>query len=121
MKEGALEAVNGALSKVFSTFDQTGELVGDRLTSFSSGLREATQKATSTSVDVLRVAIVPVEESLAKGASFVVYFYGLAKDLLPPEIRGALNLFFNYLHLVIKHYEFYNGVMQVIECEGTGH
>ncbi|KAH8480152.1 hypothetical protein H0E87_030406 [Populus deltoides] len=85
------EAVDGALSKVFSTFDETGELAGDRLTSFSSGLREATQKATGTYVDVLRVAIVAVEESIAKGASFVVYSYGSAKDLLPPEIRGALN------------------------------
>jgi hypothetical protein len=55
-------------------------------------LREATQKATGTSVDVLRVAIVAVEESIAKGASFVVYSYGPANDLLPPEIRGALNL-----------------------------
>jgi hypothetical protein len=78
------KAVDGALSKVFSSFDQTGELVGDRLTSFSSGLREATQKATGTSVDVLRVAIVVVEESIAKGASFVVYSYGPAKNLLPP-------------------------------------
>jgi hypothetical protein len=33
-----------------------------------------------------------VEESIAKGASFVVYSYGSAKELLPPEIRGALNL-----------------------------
>ena len=92
IKEGASEAVDGALSKVFSSFDQTGELVGDRLTSFSSGLREATQKATGTSVDVLRVAIAVVEESIAKGASFVVYSYGPTKDLLPPKIRGALNL-----------------------------
>ncbi|KAG6737156.1 hypothetical protein POTOM_059806 [Populus tomentosa] len=65
IKEGALEAVNVALN---------------------------TQKATGTSVDVLRVAIVAVEESIAKGASFVVYSYGHAKDLLPLEIRGALNL-----------------------------
>ncbi|KAJ6951995.1 hypothetical protein NC653_041227 [Populus alba x Populus x berolinensis] len=33
-----------------------------------------------------------VEESIAKRASFVVYFYGPAKDFLPPEIRSALNL-----------------------------
>ncbi|XP_061943595.1 uncharacterized protein LOC133667900 isoform X6 [Populus nigra] len=92
IKEGASEAVDGVLSKVFSTFDQTGELASDRLTSFSSGLREATQTATGTSIDVLRVAITAVEESIAKGASFVVYSYGPAKDLLPPKIRGALNL-----------------------------
>ncbi|KAJ6855750.1 hypothetical protein NC651_040396 [Populus alba x Populus x berolinensis] len=63
-----------------------------RLTSFSSSFREATQKATGTSVDVLRVAIVAVEESIAKGASFVDYSYRPAKDLLPLEIRDALNL-----------------------------
>ena len=62
------------------------------MTSFSSSLREATQKATGTAVDVLRVAIIAVEESIAKGASFVVYSYGHAKDLLSPKIRGALNL-----------------------------
>ena len=62
------------------------------MTSFSSGLREATKKAIGTIVDVLRGAIIAVEESIAKGASFVVYSYGSAKDLLPPEITGALNL-----------------------------
>ncbi|KAL3565233.1 hypothetical protein D5086_033279 [Populus alba] len=41
---------------------------------------------------IYRVAIVAVEESIAKRASFVVYFYGPAKDFLPPEIRSALNL-----------------------------
>ncbi|KAJ6421997.1 hypothetical protein OIU84_027018 [Salix udensis] len=91
-KEGASEAVDDALSKIFSTFDQTGELAGDRLTSFSSGLREATKKAAGTSVDVLGGAIIAVEESITKGASFVVYSHGSAKDLLPPEIRDALNL-----------------------------
>ncbi|KAH8480138.1 hypothetical protein H0E87_030394 [Populus deltoides] len=80
------------MSKVFSTFDQIGELASNRLTSFSSGLREATKKATGISVDVLRGAIIAVEESIAKGASFVVYSYGSAKDLLPPKITGALNL-----------------------------
>ncbi|KAJ6696713.1 hypothetical protein OIU85_003098 [Salix viminalis] len=89
---GASEAVDDALSKIFSTFDQTRELAGDRLTSFSSGLREATKKAAGTSVDVLGGAIIAVEESITKGASFVVYSHGSAKDLLPPEIRDALNL-----------------------------
>jgi hypothetical protein len=30
-----------------------------------------------------------------------------------------LQVFFNYL--VIEHDEFYNGVVQMFECEGTGH
>uniref|UniRef100_A0A6N2LTT3 Uncharacterized protein n=1 Tax=Salix viminalis TaxID=40686 RepID=A0A6N2LTT3_SALVM len=104
-KEGASEAVDDALSKIFSTFDQTGELAGDRLTSFSSGLREATKKAAGTSVDVLGGAIIAVEESITKGASFVVYSYGSAKDLLPPEIRDALNLSEERVYIAIEGLE----------------
>ncbi|KAJ6975785.1 hypothetical protein NC653_031577 [Populus alba x Populus x berolinensis] len=92
IKKSASEAADSALSKVFSTFNQTGELAGDRLTSFSTGLREAVKKTTGASVEVLRGAIVAVEESIVKGTSFVVYSYGSAKELLPPDIRGALNL-----------------------------
>jgi len=92
IKKSASETADSALSKVFSTFNQTGELAGDRLTSFSTDLREAIKKTTGASVEVLRGAIVAVEESIVKGASFVVYSYGSAKELLPPEIRGALNL-----------------------------
>ncbi|KAF9670748.1 hypothetical protein SADUNF_Sadunf13G0101000 [Salix dunnii] len=92
IKKSASEAVDSALSKVFSSFNQTGEVTGDRLTSFSTGLREAVKKTTDTSTEVLRGAVVAVEESLVKGASFVVYSYGSAKELLPPEIRDALNL-----------------------------
>ncbi|CAK7322474.1 unnamed protein product [Dovyalis caffra] len=92
IKKSASEAVDSALSKVFSTFDQTGEVTGNGLTNFSTGLKEAAKKATGTSVDVVRGAIFAVEESIAKGASFVVYSYGSAKELLPPEVRGALNL-----------------------------
>nr|TKS05887.1 hypothetical protein D5086_0000128630 [Populus alba] len=91
----SLEMDNDSLSSAEASFDDffgRGELAGDRLTSFSSGLREAIQKATGTSVDVLKVAIIAVEESIAKGASFVLYSYGPAKDLLSPKIRGALNL-----------------------------
>ncbi|KAL9342551.1 hypothetical protein Peur_065876 [Populus x canadensis] len=92
IKKSASETADSALSKVFSTFNQTGELAGDRLTSFSTDLREAIKKTTGASVEVLRGAIVAVEESIVKGASFVVYSYGSAKELLPPEIRGVLNL-----------------------------
>ncbi|KAG6735709.1 hypothetical protein POTOM_061639 [Populus tomentosa] len=70
------------------------EMDNDSLSSAKAGFDDflATQKASGTFVDVDRVAIVAVEESIAKRASFVVYFYGPAKDFLPPEIRSALNL-----------------------------
>ncbi|KAJ6951999.1 hypothetical protein D5086_033282 [Populus alba] len=83
IKEGASEAVDGALSK----------------------FEGSQQKAIGTFVDVVRVAIIAVEESIAKGASFVVYSSGLAKDFLPPEIRSALNLSEERVYIAIEGLE----------------
>ncbi|XP_012075405.1 uncharacterized protein LOC105636682 isoform X2 [Jatropha curcas] len=90
--KSASEAVDNALSGIFSAADQTRGLAGNRLTSFSSDLKEVMKKATVISVDVLRDIIIAAEDSIMKGASFVVYSYGSTKELLPPEIRVALNL-----------------------------
>jgi hypothetical protein len=90
--KSATAAVDNIVSGLFSTADQNRELAGNRLTSFSSDLKEATSKASVVAVDVLRRTIVAVEDSLTNGVSFVVYSYGSAKDLLPPDIRDALNL-----------------------------
>ncbi|KAM3702297.1 hypothetical protein ACJW31_04G015400 [Castanea mollissima] len=85
-------AVDNAISGVFSTADQSRELAGNRLTSFSSDLKDAASKASVVAVDVLRRTIVAVEDSLTNGTSFIVYSYGSAKERLPPNIRDALNL-----------------------------
>lgn len=85
-------AVDNAISGLFSTADQSRELAGNRLTSFSSDLKEAASKASVVAVDVLRRTIVAVEDSLTNGTSFIVYSYGSAKERLPPNIRDALNL-----------------------------
>ncbi|KAJ4723768.1 calcium sensing receptor, chloroplastic-like [Melia azedarach] len=90
--KSASEAVDNAVSRVFSSVDQTGDLAGKKLTSFSTDLREASSKAAVVAVDVLRRTIVALEDSISNGASFVVYSYGTTKELLPPEIRDALNL-----------------------------
>ena len=90
--KSATDAVDNTVSGLFSTADQNRELAGNRLTSFSSDLKEATSKASVVAVDVLRRTIVAVEDSLTNGASFIVYSYGSAKELLPPDIRDALNL-----------------------------
>jgi hypothetical protein len=34
-----------------------------------------------------------VESSLSKGASYVVYLYGSAKEVLPAEIRDSVNVY----------------------------
>ncbi|KAF8402394.1 hypothetical protein HHK36_013349 [Tetracentron sinense] len=88
----ATEAVDNAVKTVFSTVDQTGELAGNGLTSFSSDLKEATSKAGFIAIDVLRRAIVAVEDYVASGTTFVLYSYGSAKELLPTEVRNVLNL-----------------------------
>ncbi|TXG72684.1 hypothetical protein EZV62_001263 [Acer yangbiense] len=90
--KSASEAVDNVVSRVFSTVDQTGELVGDKFTSFSSDLKETSNRATVVAVDVLRRTIVALEDSITNGVSFVVYSYRNTKELLPPEIRDALNL-----------------------------
>ncbi|XP_059445546.1 calcium sensing receptor, chloroplastic isoform X2 [Corylus avellana] len=90
--KSATDAVDNIVSGLFSTADQNRELAGNRLTSFSSDLKEATSKASVVAVDVLRRTIVAVEDSLTNGASFIVYSYGSAKELLPPDIRDTLNL-----------------------------
>ncbi|XP_021906913.1 calcium sensing receptor, chloroplastic isoform X2 [Carica papaya] len=90
--KNASEAVDNAVSKVFPTVDQTGEFAGNKITSFSFDLKQTSGEATVVAVNLLRRAIVAVEDSIANGASFLVYSYGSAKELLPPEIRDALNL-----------------------------
>lgn len=88
----ATAAVDNAIGGLFSTANRNREMAGNGLTSFSSDLKEATSKASVVAVDVLRRVIVSVEDSLTNGASFIVYSYGSAKELLPPGIRDALNL-----------------------------
>ncbi|KAL3752751.1 hypothetical protein ACJRO7_000189 [Eucalyptus globulus] len=89
--KGANDVIDNASSKVFSNGNQIGEAAGDRYTNITSGLKGAATKAAITGVDVLRQTIVVVEDSLTKGASFIVYSYSSAKQSLPPEFRDGLN------------------------------
>ncbi|KAA8532149.1 hypothetical protein F0562_006709 [Nyssa sinensis] len=90
--KGANEAVDNAVSKVTSAIDNTGDLVGNTLTGVSNDLKEASIKVGIISVDVLRHAIVAVEDFLIQGGNFVVYAYGSVKESLSPEIQNSLNL-----------------------------
>ncbi|KAF3451065.1 hypothetical protein FNV43_RR07154 [Rhamnella rubrinervis] len=89
--KSANEAVDNAVYGAFSNVDRTGELAGNKVMNFSSDLKEATSKAADVAVDALRHTIVVVEDSLTNGASFVIYSYKSAKELLSPEVRVALN------------------------------
>lgn len=88
----ATEAVDNAVNEVLPAVDLTRESSGSRLESFSNDVKEATNKVGVIAVDVLRHTVVALEDSLTNGANVVIYAYGSAKELLPPEIENGLNL-----------------------------
>ncbi|XP_077229405.1 rhodanese/Cell cycle control phosphatase superfamily protein isoform X2 [Tasmannia lanceolata] len=63
-----------------------------KLPDFTSEFKESIYKAGGIAFDVIRQAVVAVEDSLAKVSAFIIYSYGSTKAFLPPEIRNALNL-----------------------------
>ncbi|CAF2174329.1 unnamed protein product [Brassica napus] len=89
--KNASEAVDNAFKTAFSTLDQTGDVAGDKLSSFSGGLKEASNGAASVAIDLLRQSISTAERSVANGVSFAAYSYGSAKELLPPDVKSAIN------------------------------
>lgn len=91
--ENATKSVDNVFGEALSSVNQTGELANKKLSSFSSNLTGTASKVPAFAVDVLRSTIIAVESSLISGASYVVYLYGSAKDLLPVGIRDAVNVY----------------------------
>ncbi|XP_057754614.1 uncharacterized protein LOC130973934 [Arachis stenosperma] len=91
--KNATTSADNAFSKAFSSVDKTGELTKNKITGISSELSGITSKVPVVVVDVLRRTIVSVESSLVSGASYAVYLYGSAKELLPPGIRDTVNVY----------------------------
>ncbi|CAL0328042.1 unnamed protein product [Lupinus luteus] len=89
----ANKTADDVFSGAFSAVGQTGELANKKLSSFSSALSGTTDKAPSVAIDVLRRTITAAEGSLTSGASYAVYLYGSAKELLPSGIRDAVNVY----------------------------
>ncbi|KAG6585229.1 uncharacterized protein LOC111454168 [Cucurbita moschata] len=85
------QSVDDAFNSIFSSVDQIGEQGRDRLSNLSTGFKEGSFKASVSAIDVLRQAVVAIEDSLANATSFVVYSYGSVKEVFPPEIRDALS------------------------------
>ncbi|XP_022761501.1 calcium sensing receptor, chloroplastic isoform X2 [Durio zibethinus] len=92
-----LDKINSSITSVKTSaseaVDNAQALANNKVSNFSSDLKEASSKANAFAVDLLRRAIVVVEDSLSNGASSVVYYYGSAKEHLPPEIKDALTLY----------------------------
>ncbi|XP_015958868.1 uncharacterized protein LOC107482796 [Arachis duranensis] len=91
--KNATTSADNAFSKAFSSVDKTGELTKNKITGISSELSGITSKVPVVVIDVLRRTIVSVESSLVSGASYAVYLYGSAKELLPPGIRDTVNVY----------------------------
>ncbi|KAF8049156.1 hypothetical protein N665_2283s0008 [Sinapis alba] len=89
--KNASEAVDNTVKTAFSTLDKTGDVAGDKFSSFSGGLKEASNGAASVAINLLRQSISIAERSVANGVSFAVYSYGSAKELLPPDVKSVIN------------------------------
>ncbi|CAI0397028.1 unnamed protein product [Linum tenue] len=90
--KSASQAVDSIWSRVLSNIDQSGDLASNRLSGLLNNSKEATTRLTGVSADALRKTIIAVEDSIVKGAYVVVYSYGSAKELLPPEIKDGVNV-----------------------------
>ncbi|RRT72191.1 hypothetical protein B296_00034762, partial [Ensete ventricosum] len=90
----AIESFTKPIDSVFSTslssVYNSKEQAGGKLTGFSSMFKEYVHGAGGLAIDTLRRAIVTLEDSLGNAASFLVYSYGSAKSLLPPNIKESL-------------------------------
>ncbi|XP_064937038.1 uncharacterized protein LOC103995713 isoform X3 [Musa acuminata AAA Group] len=92
----AIESFTQSIESVFSTslssVYNSKEQAGGKLTGFSSMFKENVHGVGGLAIDTLRRAIVMLEDSLGNTASFLVYSYGSAKSLLPPNIKESLDL-----------------------------
>lgn len=100
--KGANEGLDSALSEVISSIDRVGEFAHKKLTGFSNDLKEASKNAGAISVEFLRWAIVQIEDSLERGATYAVSAYGSTKDLLPSEVQNILSLSEDRVTKVLK-------------------
>ncbi|XP_029121868.1 uncharacterized protein [Elaeis guineensis] len=83
---------DSVVSGLFSSVENSKLQTNNELTGYSSALKENAYRAGTSAIDILRQVIITVEDSLANAATFVVYSYGTAKSLLPPDVKDVLDL-----------------------------
>lgn len=88
IKDALNDVTNSLLSSVGSTKEQTGGKLADLSGQFKDNL----YKSSLLAVDILRGAIVSLENSFVNATSFVVCNYESAKILLPPEAKNVLDI-----------------------------
>ncbi|KAJ6825986.1 uncharacterized protein M6B38_375120 [Iris pallida] len=86
------ESVDSSISNLLSSVGNSNEQVSNQFRGFSNELKNSIYRSEIVATDILRRAIITVEDSLSNAATFVVYSYGSAKSLLPPDFRNTLNL-----------------------------
>ena len=85
-------SIDNAANGLFSSAGNSREQASNEFAGFSIKLKENIYKTGTLATDILRRAIIIVEDSLSNAATFVVYSYGSAKSLLPPEFKNAINV-----------------------------
>ncbi|KAH1047268.1 hypothetical protein J1N35_038052 [Gossypium stocksii] len=86
-------SITSVTTSASEAVDNAQALADNKASNLSNDLNEASNKANVFAVDLLRRTIVVVENSLFNGASSFGYYYGSAKERLPPEIKDALTLY----------------------------
>lgn len=87
----ATEAVDDVIKGITSFFNKSGESISNKFTGVTSDLKEASGRAGLGTLDVLRKAVVIVEDSLIQGAKNAGYAYNSAKEFLPPEFKERIS------------------------------
>lgn len=92
LKISSSDAVGSFTKSIDSTLSNFLSSVSISKDQASNNLKENVYGAGSVATDILRRAIIVLEDSLGNAASFLVYSYGTAKSLLPPYIKEVLSL-----------------------------
>ncbi|PIA25790.1 hypothetical protein AQUCO_10800044v1 [Aquilegia coerulea] len=90
--ESVNEKIDNAVSGLLSDADRSVELAANRLTGLSVNFKDSVGKAGVVFIDVLRRAIITLEDYFATSISLILNYYGSVKELIPPEVRDTLNL-----------------------------
>ncbi|KZV58824.1 Rhodanese/cell cycle control phosphatase superfamily protein isoform 1 [Dorcoceras hygrometricum] len=85
------EAFDGVIKDITSFFNKSGESISNKFTGVTSDLKGASGRAGLGALDVLRKAVVIVEDSLIQGAKTAGYAYNSAKEVLPPEVKETVS------------------------------
>ncbi|XP_073317408.1 uncharacterized protein [Primulina huaijiensis] len=84
------EAVDDVIKGITSFFNKSGESISNKFTGVTSDLKEASGRAGLGTLDVVRKAVVIIEDSLIQGGKNAGYAYNSVKEFLPPEFKETI-------------------------------